>query len=86
MFLNTQHLVLLFYRPQFHILQKYDETYLWDVYSTFKKSKLLILAYRKFDHKRINDTANDCDEVKSVPRVFEVTLHLYIYNKSILVK
>ena len=36
-------------------------------------------SYRKFDHQSIHDAANDGDEVKGIPRVFEVTLHCHSY-------
>ena len=36
-------------------------------------------SYRKFDHQSIHDAADDGDEVKGIPRVFEVTLHCHSY-------
>ena len=33
-------------------------------------------TYRKFHHERVDDTANYSDEVKGVPRIFEIALNV----------
>ena len=35
-------------------------------------------TYGKLHHERVNDTANYSDEVKSVPRIFEIALNVKV--------